>query len=139
VLDRSLNVRDAHTLHRRIEERQRLKEMRLDTQRRSKEVQEVAECTFTPDVLSGPALPAGPVIVKGMGRHLELKGLARQQQQEQEERERRAFKLQAEESRSPYTVRSPCSSPLFCFVLFFVSITHARQGACAVQLERGQG
>ncbi len=50
-------------------------------------------------------MPAGPVIVKGMGRHLELKGLARQQQQEQEERERRAFKLQVEEARSPYTVR----------------------------------
>jgi hypothetical protein len=41
VLDRSLNVRDAHTLHRRIEERQRLKEMKLDTQRRTKEVEEV--------------------------------------------------------------------------------------------------
>jgi hypothetical protein len=108
VLDRSLNVRDAHTLHRRIEERQRLKEMKLDTQRRSKEVEEVKECTFAPDVLSGPALPAGPVIVKGMGRHLELKGLARQQQQEQEERERRAFKLQVEEARSPYTVVAWC-------------------------------
>jgi hypothetical protein len=36
-----LNVRDAHTLHRRIEERQRLKEMKLDTQRRCKEVEEV--------------------------------------------------------------------------------------------------
>jgi hypothetical protein len=42
-LDRSLNVRDAHTLHRRIEERQRLKEMKLDTQRRCKEVEEVID------------------------------------------------------------------------------------------------
>ena len=69
--------------------------------------------TFTPDVLSGPALPAGPVIVKGMGRHLELKGLARQQQQELEERERRAFKLQVEEARSPYTVRPSCGHEPF--------------------------
>ena len=77
---------------------------------------QVKECTFTPDVLSGPALPAGPVIVKGMGRHLELKGLARQQQQELEERERRAFKLQVEEARSPYTVLVlPLSSPILSF------------------------
>jgi hypothetical protein len=133
-----LNVRDAQSLHRRIEERQvpqaaffcdgpcaissakarlqRLKEMKLDSQRRSKEVEEIAECTFAPDVLSGPALPAGPVIVKGMGRHLELRELARQQQQEQEEREKRAFKLQVEDARSPYTVRCVCFSRICALV-----------------------
>jgi hypothetical protein len=51
-----------------------------------------------------------------MGRHLELKGLARQQQQELEERERRVFKLQVEEARSPYTVRV-----FICDLRFFVN------------------
>jgi hypothetical protein len=74
-----------------------------------------------------------------MGRHLELKGLARQQQQELEERERRAFKLQVEEARSPFTVRASFL-PLLCgcVCVFCIVWSEVRQGACTVQSQREQ-
>nr|PNR47920.1 hypothetical protein PHYPA_012393 [Physcomitrium patens] len=55
------------------------------------EMQEVKECTFKPDVHPVPPKEKEPVVIKGLGRHLELQDLAKQMKKEQEEWERKVF------------------------------------------------
>ena len=55
------------------------------------------ECTFQPNVsISKKHVPerGGPVIVRGLGRHLELKEMAKKQEEERLSREEEVFKTQ---------------------------------------------
>lgn len=56
-----------------------------------REMQELEECTFKPDVHPVPPKEKEPVVIKGLGRHLELQDLAKQMRKEQEEWEREVF------------------------------------------------
>lgn len=56
-----------------------------------KEMQELEECTFKPDVHPVPPKEKEPVVIKGLGRHLELQDLAKQMKKDQEEWERKVF------------------------------------------------
>lgn len=56
-----------------------------------KEMQELEECTFKPDVHPVPPKEKEPVVIKGLGRHLELQDLAKQMRKDQEEWERKVF------------------------------------------------
>jgi hypothetical protein len=56
-----------------------------------KEMQEFKECTFKPDVHPVPFKGKEPVVIKGLGRHLELQDLAKQMRKDQEEWERKVF------------------------------------------------
>ncbi len=48
-------------------------------------------CTFAPQTNPAIRRAQGPVLVRGLGRHLELKDVAQQMEQERREREAQAF------------------------------------------------
>lgn len=48
-------------------------------------------CTFVPQTNSAILRAEGPVLVRGLGRHLELKDVAQQRERERREREAQAF------------------------------------------------
>ena len=59
-----------------------MREGLLVEERRAQEYQELEGCTFQPQINERPAAgcgeqSAGPVVVRGLGRYLELKELAR--------------------------------------------------------------
>jgi len=56
-----------------------------------KEMRELEECTFKPSVHPVPPKEKDPVVIKGLGRHLELQDLAKQMRKDQEEWERKIF------------------------------------------------
>ncbi|OAE19668.1 hypothetical protein AXG93_1847s1290 [Marchantia polymorpha subsp. ruderalis] len=56
-----------------------------------RELQEFKECTFKPQVNRAPPKDQEPVMVKGLGRFLELQDLAKQMKKDQEEWERKIF------------------------------------------------
>lgn len=104
-----------------IERQRRSKEERLLQQRREQEYEELRECTFTPAILGphetglGGGQDQGPdsegpnkVVVRGLGRFLELQQLAKQQDEEQKQREAKAFYTDTLGVRpEPYTVPEP--------------------------------
>ena len=73
-------------------------------------LQELRECTFQPNVsLIKQAVPEpdGPVIVRGLGRHLELKEMAKKKEEEKAAREEEVFKTQPRVATAGYTVPQP--------------------------------
>ncbi|KAG2497455.1 hypothetical protein HYH03_004610 [Edaphochlamys debaryana] len=58
-----------------------------------KEYEELKECTFTPAINRTAPKPAGPVPVPGLGRHLELKELARRKREAEEARKAEVWNL----------------------------------------------
>ena len=61
-------------------------------------VRELEECTFRPALESKQrrvVQPDGPVVVRGLGRYLELRNMARQKAEEQAAQEERAFKVRS--------------------------------------------
>lgn len=71
------------------------REVKLRQTRQEIEYEEMKECTFTPDVRPGHVpKQSGPVVVRGLGRYLELKDLARRLDDEKRAREKQAFKVQ---------------------------------------------
>ena len=50
---------------------------------------------------------AAPIIVRGLGRHLELKEMAKRQEEEAAQREAQVFKLQPSPNPCGYTVPQP--------------------------------
>mmetsp|Transcript_6066 Transcript_6066/g.21413 ORF Transcript_6066/g.21413 Transcript_6066/m.21413 type:complete len:399 (-) Transcript_6066:368-1564(-) len=76
----SIDVRDTETLIERMKEKQRSKIEQAAQERRRKEYEELKECTFTPQILRQTPRPSSaPVLVRGLGRHLELRELAQRQ------------------------------------------------------------
>lgn len=59
--------------------------------REEQEVSEMQRCTFVPQTNPAILRAQGPVLVRGLGRHLELKDVAQQREQERREREAQAF------------------------------------------------
>ena len=108
----SIDVHDVETLTERIKHHAMRKDAAIDQERRRREYEELKECTFKPAVSSKPVKSqAGPIIVRGLGRHLELKELAQKKEEEKKERERKAFLLDTSARSSsvskPYTVPQP--------------------------------
>ncbi|CAM6129060.1 unnamed protein product [Calypogeia fissa] len=87
---RECDERMENVLHRRrqfrLEKARVLEEMKV-----IRELQEFKECTFKPRVNKLPPKDKEPVVVKGLGRHLELQDLAKQMKRDQEEWERKIF------------------------------------------------
>lgn len=78
----------------------RLRQIEKEESRRAeliaRELQELKECTFHPTVRQyRPIDPSesGPIVVRGLGRHLELKHLSKQQKEEAIQREKDAFSV----------------------------------------------
>jgi hypothetical protein len=90
-------------LSRKIVNYQRMKDAKLEAARRAKEYNELKECTFQPvtsgsgndpsNLGSGNESSSSPVVVRGLGRFLELKLLSKKLEEERLERERNAFKV----------------------------------------------
>ncbi len=97
------------TLTQRIKDKERQKMAQCLQVKKKKEYEELKECTFTPAIKrTVPKQPSGPIVVRGLGRHLELKELAQRQSEEKAERERKAFLTQlSSSSTKPYTVPAP--------------------------------
>ena len=55
--------------------------------KKSLEVKELEECTFSPAIVrkSSSQGKGGPVVIRGLGRHLELRELAKRKEEEQRE------------------------------------------------------
>ncbi|KIZ00784.1 hypothetical protein MNEG_7175 [Monoraphidium neglectum] len=74
------------------------------------EYSELLECTFEPNARGRPApvpQPRGPVLIKGLGRFLELQDMARRQRQEQEALEARVFMKSPRPPQAPFTRPEP--------------------------------
>ncbi|KAG9391613.1 hypothetical protein J8273_6378 [Carpediemonas membranifera] len=70
--------------------------------------EEVIGCTFKPTIRSAPAVTADPIVVRGLGRFLELKDIARRNKEEKQQLEDRAFHANPTAHRDlPYTVPEP--------------------------------
>ncbi|RLN80471.1 hypothetical protein BBJ28_00001325 [Nothophytophthora sp. Chile5] len=125
---RSMEWKSENLLHLIEAERQK-KADEIEAKRNAQELKELEQCTFRPNLRkSGPRkrLPgtknspspprnaddAGraseqPVIVRGLGRFLELRELARKQQAEQKQREEKVFAPNANYEPRSYTVPKP--------------------------------
>ena len=69
------------------------REERLAAARRELEYKQLKDCTFEPARASSVAQPDGPVVVRGLGRYLENKDLARRIEQDRKAREAEAFSV----------------------------------------------
>lgn len=69
-----------------------------------KEIEELHECTFQPKVnTTVPDHNKKPIIVRGLGRHLELRNLLNKQKELEKERKENAFRVKnIEKYRNPY-------------------------------------
>ena len=105
----SIDVTQPDTLTQRIKEKERQKMAQCEQVKKKKEYEELKECTFTPAIKRAvPKQASGPIVVRGLGRHLELKELAQRQSEEKAERERKAFLTHVTNtSTKPYTVPHP--------------------------------
>lgn len=91
-----INLNEPEKMARNI----RLHLLEKEEKRRSeiiaRELDELKECTFQPTIVQYQPLDAseaGPIIVKGLGRHLELKHLSKKQKEEAAQREKDAFSV----------------------------------------------
>lgn len=91
----------------KIEQEREAKERKLEEMRKSKEYEQMKECTFQPKIVHKPKLPSGPVPVCGLERHLELSNMARQKQEEQRKREEQVFNMHPRSPTHPYTIPEP--------------------------------
>ncbi|ETV65677.1 hypothetical protein, variant 1 [Aphanomyces astaci] len=78
-LDRT-TVWNPDTCLQQIEQARMTRRQKLEDQRNSLEFQELQACTFAPTINKSTTKPSrGPVVVRGLGRFLELKQLAKRQ------------------------------------------------------------
>eukprot|EP00899_Mesostigma_viride_P020277 jgi/Mesvir1/28250/Mv26211-RA.1 len=103
-VNRSISYLEPETIVTKLVQDAKRKERELEEARIAKELAELQECTFTP-ALSGwaPPVDTGPVVVRGLGRHMELKQLAKSLEEERLEREKKAFLLDVTGVREPMT------------------------------------
>ncbi|ETO61552.1 hypothetical protein F444_20455 [Phytophthora nicotianae P1976] len=107
-----------------IEAERQKKADEIEAKRNAQELKELEECTFKPNLHKprtrgkpsangSPSPPRGtvaeekPVIVRGLGRFLELRDRARQQQAEQKQREQKVFAPNTSYEPRSYTVPKP--------------------------------
>eukprot|EP00752_Nemacystus_decipiens_P011160 g9916.t1 len=86
-----LSVREPARMTAELRAREREQEERFNALREEQEVSEMQRCTFVPQTNPAILRAQGPVMVRGLGRHLELKDVAQQREMERREREAQAF------------------------------------------------
>eukprot|EP00884_Botryococcus_braunii_P022995 jgi/Botrbrau1/937/Bobra.0167s0048.1 len=87
----TLHGRAPETLSRHIDKYKAARQAQLAEERERLAAEEMAECTFTPAINHAVPEIQGPVVVRGLDRHLELREMARQKEEEQRAREARVF------------------------------------------------
>lgn len=93
----SINMAEPDKMARDIKLKLQEKEMKRQQELMIKEINELKECTFQPKINDYPPSQHGPhhrtkpVIVKGLGRHLELRNLLNKQKELELKRKKEAF------------------------------------------------
>ena len=120
---------DADSVLERVAQQARDRDEKLERLRREREAEELRECTFAPKVqpraagakkeggravVSSDATRGGEggegasgVVVRGLGRYMELKQMAKAQAEAQKQREQRAFLTEPSARTLAYTVPQP--------------------------------
>ena len=94
-------VLDPDTIIEKIERSRERKQMKIEEITHQNQYDEYKMCTFQPSInRSRPKKGNGPVVVKGFGRFLELKELAKKIEEEKSAREDRAFMVENSRYRS---------------------------------------
>ncbi|KAH8971423.1 hypothetical protein BDL97_02G141200 [Sphagnum fallax] len=99
-----------HNLERILQNRHKFRKQKtksIEQLQAERELEEFKECTFKPIVHVVPPKPMEPIVIKGLGRHLELQDLAKQMKKDHEEWERKVFFSHVKAS-------SPFSTPHWC-------------------------
>ncbi|GIL54738.1 hypothetical protein Vafri_10453 [Volvox africanus] len=93
------------------EQATKLRSSILTEARALKEYEELKECTFTPAINRTVPKPNGPIAVPGLGRHMELKELARKKREAEEARKAEVWNLRPKSPgpRAGITVPRPFS------------------------------
>ena len=87
-----LRASSSASVTREISRAREERDAELEERRRGAQVDEMSGCTFHPATNRGVVVEAaGPVVVRGLGRYLELKELAKRQEEERAAREEKAF------------------------------------------------
>ncbi|GIQ90028.1 hypothetical protein KIPB_012671, partial [Kipferlia bialata] len=100
---------DAVSAH--IELERKSHQAKVERMKKQREYNEIQKCTFTPRVRHvSRTAEADTVVVRGLGRHLELMEMARKKEREQDEREQsltRPKQRSRGDVSTPYTVPEP--------------------------------
>ena len=88
-----VNVNEPTKIVKAIDSYRKDRETKLRQTRQEVEYETMKECTFAPET-HGHKVPkqSGPVVVRGLGRYLELKDLAKRLDDEKKQREEKASK-----------------------------------------------
>ena len=100
----------ADEMSRRIEAQMQEREAKLEQARRVAQHDQLKECTFAPKLRAKSAAEpadASPVVVRGLGRYMELKEMAKRQAEAQKQREQKAFIVDPPARLQGYTVPEP--------------------------------
>jgi hypothetical protein len=101
-----VNINKPDTITANITAARHDRDAKLAQSRRDKEYEELKSCTFQPRINEGkPEEPTGPIVVRGLGRYLELKEMARRKEQDKKQREHKAFSVRY--TPRTYTVPEP--------------------------------
>lgn len=88
-----INFREPEKMAREIRLTQQEKEERRRAELIAQEMKELEECTFQPKVHTKPPASAEPVVVRGIGRHLELQNMSIKQKEDLLRRQKEAFRV----------------------------------------------
>ena len=116
AVNKGLNVRSSlanpETASQFIQAHLRERELKREELRKSYEFEELKGCTFKPKTLKSSSTmrqPSGPIMIPGLGRHLELREQARKKVEDKAAREAEVFgpKRRADEPAPLYTIPEP--------------------------------
>lgn len=107
-----LDVANPEALGHKISAFRQEKADKIEQTRRALEYEQLKGCTFEPEVTRKPRAQQGPVVVRGLGRYLELKEMQRRLDAERAEREANAFKVKraAVEVAEPFKLSTDAGS-----------------------------
>ena len=96
---RTINLREPERMGQEIRKRMQEKEEKRQAAIVAREMEELKECTFQPRIPEpktsiGLDAAQDPVVVRGIGRHIELRQMSNKLKQEKMEREREVFHVQ---------------------------------------------
>ena len=104
---RRILVSEPETLTERAKEREMQREAAMEEIRKSRDFEELRDCSFTPKINRRVIKAKGPVVVRGLVRHLEVQQNANRKAQEKKSREDKAFYRKISSSPVCYTVPEP--------------------------------
>lgn len=106
---RIIDISDPDSIVERTEAYKKRREKKLQEKRDEQDYNEIKDCTFAPELNTHvPNSAKGPVVVRGLGRFLELKELSKRLEEEKQRRANKAFKTsQRKQYRGYVTVPKP--------------------------------